>query len=135
MIQSLHLRCGATLVAAALSFSSATSFAEEVRDAASAPQQRPIAVIAHRGGALLRPENTMPAFRHAAEIRAASLAFDMDMTADNRVVVYHDALINPDFCKQPERPRAMAAPVRELPLAAIPNLDCGSAPSPHKDKQ
>src|SRR3546814_3186313 len=94
MNPSLHLRCGATLVAAALSFSSATSFAEEVSDAASAPQQRPIAVIAHRGGALLRPENTMPAFRHAAEIRAEYLEFDMEMTADDRVVVYHDALIN-----------------------------------------
>ena len=130
MIQSLHLRYGATLVAAALSFSSATSFAEEVSDAASAPQQRPIAVIAHRGGALLRPENTMPAFRHAAEIRAEYLEFDMEMTADDRVVVYHDALINPDFCKQQDGSRAMAAPVRELDLAAIQKLDCGAGPRP-----
>src|SRR3546814_18996257 len=97
MNPSLHLRCGATLVAAALSFSSATSFAEEVRDAASAPQQRPIAVIAHRGEPLIRPENTMAAFRHAAAIRADSLTSVMDMTAQDRGVLFKCPLTNPTF--------------------------------------
>src|SRR3546814_8184701 len=54
----------------------------------------------------------------------------MEMTADVRVVVYHDALINPDFCKQQDGSRAMAAPVRELDLAAIQKLDCGAGPRP-----
>src|SRR3546814_19559180 len=55
---------------------------------------------------------------------------DMEMTADDRVVVYHDALINPDFCKQQDGSRAMAAPVRELDLAAIQKLDCGAGHTP-----
>ena len=127
MIKSLHLRRGIMLLATALSLSSATSFA---REEASTPKQRPIAVIAHRGGALLRPENTMPAFRHAAEIRTEYLEFDMEMTADDRIAVYHDALINPDFCKQVGGSPAMPQPVRQLSLAAIQKLDCGTGVRP-----
>jgi glycerophosphoryl diester phosphodiesterase len=130
MIKSLHLRRGVMLAAAALSLSSAISFAEEAPGTASTANQRPIAVIAHRGGALLRPENTMPAFRHAAEIRAEYLEFDMEMTADDRIAVYHDAVINADFCKRDDGSPAIAEPVRKLGLAAIRKLDCGTGVRP-----
>ncbi|HWV59760.1 MAG TPA: glycerophosphodiester phosphodiesterase family protein [Sphingopyxis sp.] len=130
MIKSLHLRRCAVLAAAVTSLSSPVAFAEEAPAAASIAQPRPIAVIAHRGGALLRPENTMPAFRHAAEIRAEYLEFDMEMTADDRIAVYHDALINPDFCKQDDGSPAPAQPVRKLGLAAIQKLDCGTGVRP-----
>lgn len=130
MNKSRHLPRCTMLVAAALSLSPAISFAGETPGAVSTPKQRPIAVIAHRGGALLRPENTMPAFRHAAEIRTEYLEFDMEMTADDRIAVYHDTLINLDFCKQSDGSPAMADPVRKLSLAAIQKLDCGRGVRP-----
>lgn len=130
MIKSLHLRRGAILLVAAMSLPSSFSFARDRPTAESTSTQRPITVIAHRGGALLRPENTMPAFRHAAEIGAEYLEFDMEMTADDRIVVYHDALINPDFCRQGDGSPAMAEAVRSLGLAAIRKLDCGTGVRP-----
>lgn len=130
MIKSLHLRRSALLLVAAMSFPSSSSFAKDTPAAESTSTQRPIMVIAHRGGALLRPENTMPAFRHAAEIGAEYLEFDLEMTADDRIVVYHDALINPGFCRRGDGSPAMAEAVRNLGLAAIRKLDCGAGVRP-----
>ncbi len=118
----------ASLTTAALAFLSVGTFAQETPPAAPEKDRPPIAVIAHRGGALLRPENTMPAFEHAADLGVEYLEFDMEMTADDRVVVYHDATINPDFCKSGEAP--VVAPVRELSFAATQKLDCGSGVRP-----
>lgn len=88
------------------------------------------AVIAHRGGALLRPENTMPAFRHAVGIGADVLEFDMLMTADGRIVIYHDADINPDFCTPDAGSGVAAGPVRGLGFAEAQRFDCGSRVRP-----
>lgn len=97
----------------------------------AAPRGRsPIMVIAHRGGALLRPENTMPALRHAAELGADVLEFDMMMTADDRIVVHHDAGINPDFCTPDPGAGVAPGPVRGLGFAQIRQFDCGSGVRP-----
>jgi glycerophosphoryl diester phosphodiesterase len=123
-----HLAAG---IAAAVLMSSSTGiFAQEAPASDRAKQRPPIAVIAHRGGALLRPENTMPAFHHAAELGAEYLEFDMEMTADDRIVVYHDAVINTAFCKQDTGAAAAATPVRQLSFAATQELDCGSGVRP-----
>ena len=59
----------------------------------AAEPSQPI-VIAHRGGALLMPENTLPAFDNAIALGAEVLEFDMVMTADDQLVVQHDPTIN-----------------------------------------
>lgn len=123
-----HLAAG--IAAALLIGSPAVTFAQEGPAAASVKERPPIAVIAHRGGALLRPENTMPAFEHAARIDAEYLEFDMEMTADDRIVVYHDTAINTDFCKQRSGVAANATPVRALSFAATQELDCGAGVRP-----
>lgn len=46
--------------------------------------------IAHRGGALLAPENTLPAFSRAVEIGVDGLELDVHLTRDAEVVVLHD---------------------------------------------
>jgi glycerophosphoryl diester phosphodiesterase len=56
------------------------------------------AIHAHRGGALIGgkptfPENTMPAFRHAAE-RGFVLELDVKLTEDRVPVVIHDATLD-----------------------------------------
>lgn len=47
-------------------------------------------VYAHRGGAALRPENTIEAFDHGLECGADGLEFDVHLSHDGVVVVHHD---------------------------------------------
>lgn len=53
---------------------------------------RPTLHISHRGGAALAPENTMVAFRSAADVhRTDIIELDVHVSADGEVVVAHDA--------------------------------------------
>ena len=47
--------------------------------------------IAHRGGADLWPENTLPAFDKAIALGVDGLEFDLQLSADGHLVVHHDA--------------------------------------------
>lgn len=85
-----------------------------------------VMVIAHRGGALLRPENTMPAFRHALKLGVEVLEFDMLMTADGKIVIYHDATINPEFCNSGSTLAGKGPAIRSLTLAETRQFDCGT---------
>lgn len=51
-------------------------------------------VIAHRGGAGLRPENTLAAFEHAVEIGADVLEMDVKGTAGEAIVCIHDLTVD-----------------------------------------
>jgi glycerophosphoryl diester phosphodiesterase len=51
-------------------------------------------VIAHRGGSALRPEGTLIAFIHAAEIGADILEMDVHRAADGAIVVMHDTAVD-----------------------------------------
>jgi glycerophosphoryl diester phosphodiesterase len=53
---------------------------------------RPL-VYAHRGGAALRPENTIAAFDHGLALGADGLEFDVHLSRDGVVVVHHDATL------------------------------------------
>ncbi|MEO8077840.1 MAG: glycerophosphodiester phosphodiesterase [Acidobacteriota bacterium] len=50
---------------------------------------RPL-VYAHRGGAALRPENTLAAFDHGLSLGADGLELDVHLSRDGVVVVHHD---------------------------------------------
>ena len=50
---------------------------------------RPL-VFAHRGGAALRPENTMVAFDHGLALGADGVELDVHLSRDGVVVVHHD---------------------------------------------
>jgi glycerophosphoryl diester phosphodiesterase len=47
-------------------------------------------VYAHRGGAALRPENTIAAFDHGLALGADGLEFDVHLSSDGVVVIHHD---------------------------------------------
>lgn len=52
-------------------------------------------LIAHRGGSLLAPENTMRAFRDAVDVWGADMIeLDVHATVDGRCVVIHDARVD-----------------------------------------
>ena len=58
--------------------------------AASGGAGPPAQVAAHRGGALLWPENSLLAFRNALALGADLLELDVHLTRDGEVVVIHD---------------------------------------------
>lgn len=75
-------------------------------------------LIAHRGGAELAPENTLPAFRQAIDAWAADMVeLDVRATADGRCVVLHDPTV--------DRTTDGTGPVREMTFAALRRLDAG----------
>ena len=74
-------------------------------------------VIAHRGGSHLRPENTLAAFSHAAEVGADVLEMDVRATADGAIVVLHDATV--------DRTTDGRGPVETFTLAELRKLDAG----------
>lgn len=70
-------------------------------------------IIAHRGGALLGPENTAATFRLAAQAGAHAVETDVRRTADGALVCLHDDdLLR--LCDNPAR-------VADLDLAALRN--------------
>jgi glycerophosphoryl diester phosphodiesterase len=52
------------------------------------------AIVAHRGGSFLTPENTLAAFRNAIHIGADWIEIDVHQTIDRVTVVIHDNTLN-----------------------------------------
>lgn len=79
-------------------------------------------LVAHRGGAALAPENTLPAFAAAARLGADAFELDVRLTRDGALVVFHDE----------DTLRVTGAPgrVRERTLAELRRLDAGFAFTP-----
>ena len=73
--------------------------------------------IAHRGGAALRPENTLLAFRHALTVGAVALEGDLHATQDGVVVVSHDATV--------DRTTDSDGHIKDLTLEELNGLDAG----------
>lgn len=73
--------------------------------------------IAHRGGALLRPENTLAAFAHAGSLGADVLEMDVQATADGDIVVLHDPTV--------DRTTDGVGAVAALSTAVVRTLDAG----------
>jgi glycerophosphoryl diester phosphodiesterase len=69
---------------------------------------------AHRGGALLWPENSLLAFRNALALGADYLELDVHLSRDGEVVVIHDPTL--------DRTTTGRGPVREHTLAELQGL-------------
>ncbi len=46
--------------------------------------------VAHRGGSLLAPENTLAAFRNALTLATDAIELDVQMSRDGQLIVFHD---------------------------------------------
>lgn len=55
--------------------------------------------IAHRGGAGLRPENTLAAFANALDLRVDGFELDVHVAKDGTVVVFHDDTLKSDIVR------------------------------------
>ncbi len=54
-------------------------------------QRKPFTVIAHRGGGLEAPENTIKGIRHGMRVGADIIEIDVRKTKDNRLILLHDS--------------------------------------------
>ncbi|HLV81258.1 MAG TPA: glycerophosphodiester phosphodiesterase family protein [Chthonomonadaceae bacterium] len=76
-----------------------------------------IAVIAHRGGRALAPENTLAALRNAIRLGADYVEVDVRATRDGRLVIMHDRTV--------DRTTNGSGAVKDLDFATIRALDAG----------
>jgi glycerophosphoryl diester phosphodiesterase len=78
-------------------------------------QDRPATLLAaHRGGALLWPENSLLAFRNAVALGADFIEFDVHLSRDGEAVVIHDPTL--------DRTTSGAGPVRDRTVAELKAL-------------
>lgn len=75
-------------------------------------------VVAHRGASGYAPENTMAAFRRAAEMGAGFIETDMHLTRDAHVVAIHDSTL--------DRTTNGHGPVQLRKLEEVRALDAGA---------
>jgi glycerophosphoryl diester phosphodiesterase len=75
-------------------------------------------IIAHRGASRRAPENTLAAFRLAAEAGADAIELDARLSADGAVVVLHDFTL--------DRTTNGTGPVMERTLTELKSLDAGA---------
>ncbi len=62
----------------------------------------------HRGARGLKPESTLPAFETALDELVTTLELDLHLTADGRLVVWHDPELDPAKCRLIDDPPAGA---------------------------
>ncbi|WP_395105235.1 glycerophosphodiester phosphodiesterase family protein [Actinomadura sp. SCN-SB] len=87
----------------------------------------------HRGARGLRPENTLPAFRHALALGVHAIEFDVGLTQDGVVVLNHDQALSavtardtePATPGDPHYPYVGKA-LRALTLAQVRKVDAGT---------
>ncbi len=82
--------------------------------------------IAHRGGADLWPENTLPAFEGAIACGADGAELDVHLSADGELVVFHDETLKPEIVRKngvwiTERLR-----LKDLTCAELATYDAGT---------
>ncbi|MBQ3147162.1 MAG: hypothetical protein IJB91_05470 [Oscillospiraceae bacterium] len=78
---------------------------------------RNIFVAAHRGWSAAYPENSMIAFRKAAELGVDQIELDIRVTKDGELVVFHDETV--------DRVSNGTGKVRDFTLAELKQLDIG----------
>ena len=74
-------------------------------------------IYAHRGGAALRPENTIAAFDHGLACGAEGLEFDVHLSRDGIVVIHHDDTL--------DRTTNGRGPLAALTASELAALDAG----------
>lgn len=78
---------------------------------------RPV-IFAHRGASAHAPENTLAAFELALQQQADAIELDVKLSADQQVVVHHDAAV--------DRTTNGHGRLKDMSLAELKKLDAGS---------
>lgn len=95
----------------------------------SSAQHGPIDVQAHRGGAGLYPENTIPAMKNAMDMDVNTLEFDLHLSSDGQVVVSHDPYFHERYSTRPDGSLVKKGDPKEylytMPYDSIARYDVG----------
>ncbi|MBB5179006.1 glycerophosphoryl diester phosphodiesterase [Planomicrobium koreense] len=75
------------------------------------------AILAHRGGSAIAPENSMAAFTKSAELGVDGFEIDIRLTKDEEIIVFHDEFL--------DRTTDGAGRVADLALPELRKLDLG----------
>ncbi|MFP5356247.1 MAG: glycerophosphodiester phosphodiesterase family protein, partial [Gemmatimonadota bacterium] len=75
-------------------------------------------VVGHRGNCARAPENTLESFRQAVALGVDALEFDVRVTRDGEIVVFHDPTV--------QRTTGAEGAVAALTLAQLRTLDAGA---------
>ncbi|QGH33562.1 glycerophosphodiester phosphodiesterase [Gracilibacillus salitolerans] len=94
------------------------AFANEEETTISKQEQQKMVNVAHRGASAHAPENTMAAFHKGVEMKSDYIEIDVQMTADEELVIIHDTTVN--------RTTNGTGAVGDLTLEEIRALDAGS---------
>ena len=88
---------------------------------------------AHRGGAGLMPENTFASMENAIELNVNTLEFDLQVSADGKVVVSHDRYFHPRYTTRPDSSLVQKEDPKEylytMPYDSIAKYDVGLRPN------
>ena len=78
---------------------------------------RPL-LVGHRGAMAVAPENTFPSFEAGLKAGADILELDVQRTADNQIIVFHDPLL--------EYKTGEPGMIKDYPAKFLQSLDVGS---------
>src|SRR3954468_21568953 len=82
--------------------------------------------IAHRGGAALMPENTLPAFADAKMRGCDGAELDVQLSADGEVVVHHDFRLMTGVARKDGKWLDAPGPrIKDLTLEELHRYDIG----------
>ncbi|MEV4220845.1 glycerophosphodiester phosphodiesterase family protein [Nonomuraea sp. NPDC049725] len=93
---------------------------------ATAASAAPVANVAHRGASAYAPENTLAAFRLAAELGADAFELDVRLTRDGQPVLMHDATLARTTDAERVFPGRAPWRVGDFTLEEIRELEAGS---------
>jgi glycerophosphoryl diester phosphodiesterase len=102
--------------AAAWAGSKAISKPQKREDKQALQYDSPI-ILAHRGGSLIAPENTMVAFKNAAALGVHGFEIDIRLTKDEEIIVFHDEYV--------DRTTSGSGRVADMTLEELKLLDFG----------
>ncbi|MCY4644027.1 MAG: glycerophosphodiester phosphodiesterase family protein [Bacteriovoracales bacterium] len=91
-----------------------------------------IEVQGHRGARAVLPENTLEGFEYALRVGVDVLELDLAVTADRKVIISHDPMVNRVICVF-DRKGSVA--FFSLSLKEVKEIDCGSKKNPRFPKQ
>lgn len=88
-------------------------------------------VQGHRGARGLAPENSIPAFKKALQLKVNTLELDVVISKDEQVVISHEAWMNPQICLTPESKIIDSANekkhhIYQMDYEQVKKYDCGS---------
>ena len=76
----------------------------------------------HRGGRDARPENTLYSYAYAIEMGGTSIECDMQLTADNQIVMSHNPVLNPDITRYKGTNKYVEAGKYDLRTMTVPEI-------------